>query len=443
MKKLLIMFIACNILSCTYLYSQLSVAVTKKNPDCAGFSNGNIQLNISGGVQPYSINWYNNSGFFASNTDFVNNLQAGKFWFDITDFNGLTATDTIYLTTFQITTIDEITDAPCYSSNGTIKITPQGGRDFYFGYWQRMVWNPSLNTMVLDAVWKDTSYTNIDTNYLSKAYPKGSYILTIIDSSGLGCSVIKNIEIKEPTSPVSLQETHTNNICKYDTTALIQITAYGGTKPYLYTWSSGQATALISNLKADLYTVTVKDSKGCTIKESVNIEEPFQELLIISDKQDVSCRDNHDGSVSILNLENGITPYTYKWSNSENTANISNLNADIYNLTVTDGNNCKATESFDVKLTDIDCITINNVITPDGNGKNDYWIIDNIDLYPDCEVSVFDRWGNIVFSKSGGYDNLWNADYKGNLLNSGDYYYIVNLNKDNYKIYTGPVKIIK
>ncbi|OFX42407.1 MAG: hypothetical protein A2046_13350 [Bacteroidetes bacterium GWA2_30_7] len=414
MKKIILIICAINALTFTCLYSQILVSFVKQNPECYGFSNGNIELNITGGVEPYSIIWTNNSGIFATDTNFVDNLQAGKYWFDITDFNGLTATDTVYLTTFQISTIDEITDAPCYSANGAIKITPQGGREFYFGYWRRMVWNPSLNTMILDPTWQDSSRTNIDTNYFSKSYPKGFYILTVVDSSGLGCSIVKNIEIKEPTSQISLQETHTNNICKFDTAALIQVNAYGGTNPYLYSWSSGKTTPTISNLKAGLYTVTVSDSKGCTISESINVEEPFQEILLISEKNDVSCRDNHDGSVSIQYIENSIAPYTYKWSNSETTVNISNLDADIFIITVTDGNNCKAIDTFDVKLTDIDCITINNVITPDGNGKNDYWIIDNIHLYPKCEVSVFDRWGNIVFNKTSGYDNLWNADYKGN-----------------------------
>lgn len=443
MTKSIIIFFACNLLFCIHLYSQIIVTVIKNNPDCYGFTNGDIQLNISGGLQPYSIIWSNNSGVFGTDTNFVDNLAAGKYWFDITDQNGLTATDTIQLTTFQISTIDLISDAPCYASSGAIKITPQGGRNFYHGYWRRKIWNPSLNAMEIDAGWYDTSKTNIDTNYLAKAYPKGFYILTIVDSSGLGCSIVKNIEIKEPTSPVSLQETHNHNICKYDTTASIQINAFGGTKPYLFTWSSGHTTSSLSNLKAGLYTVTVRDSKGCTINESIDIDEPFQDMIIISEKNDVSCRDNHDGSVSIHNVENSIAPYAYKWSNSETSDNIANLDADIYIVTVTDGNNCVAIDTFDVKLTDIDCITINNVITPDGNGKNDFWIIDNIHLYPDCDVSIFDRWGHQVFSKTGGYDNLWNADYKGNQLNSGDYYYIVNLNKSNYKIYTGPVKIIK
>jgi len=96
-----------------------------------------------------------------------------------------------------------------------------------------------------------------------------------------------------------------------------------------------------------------------------------------------------------------------------------------------------------VALNDVDCIIINNVITPDGNGKNDTWIIKNIELYPDCDVTVIDRWGKIVLPKTVGYDNSWDATFDGNILDSGDYYYIVNLNIGNYPPYTGPLKIIK
>ncbi|MBU0764215.1 MAG: gliding motility-associated C-terminal domain-containing protein, partial [Bacteroidetes bacterium] len=68
--------------------------------------------------------------------------------------------------------------------------------------------------------------------------------------------------------------------------------------------------------------------------------------------------------------------------------------------------------------------------------------IENIHLYPGCEVSVFDRWGKLVFSDTG-YDNSWDGTCDGEELNNGDFYYVVTLNKGNYPPYTGPLKIIK
>ena len=94
-------------------------------------------------------------------------------------------------------------------------------------------------------------------------------------------------------------------------------------------------------------------------------------------------------------------------------------------------------------MRDCDCITIYNVVTPDGNGKNDTWEIKNIHLYPNAEVKVFNRWGKLVYIKNKGYDNSWDGKFEGSLLDSGDYYYVVNLNMGNYPPYTGPIKILK
>ena len=70
-----------------------------------------------------------------------------------------------------------------------------------------------------------------------------------------------------------------------------------------------------------------------------------------------------------------------------------------------------------------------DVITPNGDGKNDYWFIPNADLYPDMVVIVFNRWGEEVFSQKG-YDNdskVWRGIFKGKTLPVGTYYYIITI----------------
>ncbi len=67
-----------------------------------------------------------------------------------------------------------------------------------------------------------------------------------------------------------------------------------------------------------------------------------------------------------------------------------------------------------------------NVITPNGDGKNDKWIIWNINRYPDNEVKVFDRAGRQVFYKKN-YFNDWDGTYNGHPLDEGSYLYIITL----------------
>jgi gliding motility-associated-like protein len=84
------------------------------------------------------------------------------------------------------------------------------------------------------------------------------------------------------------------------------------------------------------------------------------------------------------------------------------------------------------------CIVIHNVITPNGDGKNDTWIIDCIEDYPDNTVQIFNRWGDVVNSFDR-YDNttqVWKGTNKsGKLLPAGTYYYVLQIR--NEKARTG------
>ena len=79
-----------------------------------------------------------------------------------------------------------------------------------------------------------------------------------------------------------------------------------------------------------------------------------------------------------------------------------------------------------------DCILIYNVITPNGDGVNDTWIIDCIESYPDNTVRIFNRWGDLIirFDHYDNTTNIWKGtNAKGDLLPDGTYYYIVTINK--------------
>ncbi|MFA6277552.1 MAG: gliding motility-associated C-terminal domain-containing protein, partial [Pedobacter sp.] len=67
-----------------------------------------------------------------------------------------------------------------------------------------------------------------------------------------------------------------------------------------------------------------------------------------------------------------------------------------------------------------------NIITPDGNGKNDYWTIKNIEYFPENNVKIFDRAGRVIYDKKG-YKNDWDATYNGKPLNEDAYLYVIDL----------------
>ena len=77
-----------------------------------------------------------------------------------------------------------------------------------------------------------------------------------------------------------------------------------------------------------------------------------------------------------------------------------------------------------------DNILVYNGITPNNDGINDTWMIAGIENYPDNDVTIFNRWGNVV-KELHGYDNVnvrWNATYEDNRqLPDGTYYYLIRI----------------
>ncbi|MCC8423439.1 MBG domain-containing protein [Mucilaginibacter sp. UR6-11] len=86
-------------------------------------------------------------------------------------------------------------------------------------------------------------------------------------------------------------------------------------------------------------------------------------------------------------------------------------------------------------------VIVTNTFTPNGDGVNDTWDIQNIAQYPECTVEIFSRYGNKVFY-SLGYPNPWNGQYNGAALPVGTYYYIIKFNADTKSI-TGNLTIIR
>jgi gliding motility-associated-like protein len=88
----------------------------------------------------------------------------------------------------------------------------------------------------------------------------------------------------------------------------------------------------------------------------------------------------------------------------------------------------------------VDCLTIYEIITPNGDGRNDTWRLRNAVLYPDAEIFVYSRWGKLVYhSRNAGEE--WDGTYNGKLLPNDSYHYVIHLN-DGSEPRTGVISII-
>jgi len=96
-------------------------------------------------------------------------------------------------------------------------------------------------------------------------------------------------------------------------------------------------------------------------------------------------------------------------------------------------------------IVEVECgtdLSIPNVFTPNGDGKNDLWNIAGLEDFPDVTVKVFNRWGDSMFESTAGYTDPWDGTYNGTAAPSATYYYIIVLGSGEEGI-TGTINIIR
>jgi gliding motility-associated-like protein len=171
----------------------------------------------------------------------------------------------------------------------------------------------------------------------------GNYIASISD--GLGCEVLKPFTIATPaviTATTSLSSAIT---CAGLSDGKATLAFTGGTAPMSFKWSDAaiQTTQTAINLGAGLYTVTVTDANGCSKTSTISMAAP-QVLLAGSIGTPAKCFGQANGS-ALASAAGGISPYSYAWSNGQNTLTATNMAAGAYTLTVIDANLCTKTSS--------------------------------------------------------------------------------------------------
>jgi gliding motility-associated-like protein len=138
----------------------------------------------------------------------------------------------------------------------------------------------------------------------------------------------------------------------------------------------------------------------------------------------------------------------YTWTPSEGLDNNSLSNPTAaptqetnYILTTTDGNGCVGQDSLVISIYDDFNLIVNNLITPDNNGANDFWEIGNIENYQNANVYIYDRWGKEIL-KTTNYQNNWNGASGTDQLPDGTYYYIISI-PGQEKVYKGGITILR
>lgn len=173
-------------------------------------------------------------------------------------------------------------------------------------------------------------------------------------------------------------------------------------------------------------------------------QQPESNSLIVAEaKVNVSCIGANNGSITLSVTEATGTVH-YSWAGFPDTVSqLQNLYPGVYTYTVSD-DNFTITDTVKITEDQVDCddrVHVYSGITPNGDGSNDVWQIDGITNFSTSVVSIFNRWGNLIWSAQN-YNNddvVWRGtNQKGEILPDATYFYIIEAGG---KIYKGWVEL--
>jgi gliding motility-associated-like protein len=397
----------------------LAVTMAKTDVRCNGESNGTATATATGGTAPYTYEW----NTVPVQTDAqATGLAAGTYTVTVTDANGCIISGNVTIDEPAALTVAIIsqTNVFCFGeATGSAVAEASGGTAPYSYSW---------NT------------TPAQTSETATGLVAGAYIVTVTDANG--CTATESVTITQPPFGVEVIITSTDALCYGQANGEATAAASGGTAPYSYSWNTTpvQTGATATGLAAGTYTVTVTDADGCTTSGTVTIAEPEAIVLTVA-VTDASCPNEANGTIN-LTISGGTAPYTVIWDDGTMDEDRTSIPDGTYTVIVTDANGCTGNTTVTVGIIGIDCLEIPTVFTPNGDGKNDVWRLINIELYPDAELLVFNRWGRRVYQTKNIATNPWDGKFRGRVLPTDSYHYVLHLN-DGTLPRTGVVTILK
>ena len=187
-----------------------------------------------------------------------------------------------------------------------------------------------------------------------------------------------------------------------------------------YEWSDGQTGRIINVDKETKLTLTVTNNQGCSESKMIKIIESAP-----ADEVSVEVHDFQENNYIVINAK-GIGKYEYSIDNInfQEDKLIEKLEAGSYTVYVRDKNGCgMVTKTFDI-------IDAPRFFTPNGDGYNDYWQANHLQVLPGSYIHIYDRYGKLIKvllpTEQG-----WDGTFEGQPLPATDYWYVAFIKQNN------------
>ena len=299
-------------------------------------------MHLEQGTPPYSYEWFDYNLSSLSNDDSLFNVSTGSYFVEIMDANGCDTFTTVQVISSQLplTASPQVYGVSC-RGDSTGMIIADGGGSFapYKYYWMGSSGDTLRYTGLM--IGRDT---------LRDLFA-GTYMLHIYDSQE--CFEDYILTVGEPATSLSIDSLLTvlDIACYGDSVGSAMMYVSGGMPNYSYLWESGEIDLIATSLKAGYNTVSVTDAWGCTVKDSIQINENPLIESTVSVVQNVSCYGSSDGIASVTS-SGGIPSYIYFWSNGHTGFSVPdtayNLLFGSYYVTTRDALGCEVIDSIDI-----------------------------------------------------------------------------------------------
>jgi gliding motility-associated-like protein len=376
---------------------------------------GTVSLNVSGGTGGVGLTyqWFRNRQSINSSSalDSILTMQEGNYYASITDpaVNCTLHTDTVRLTR-SATVVASLS-----STSGLNRICPQESLTLQGGGGVSYIWQQ--NGQLAPA-------TTTSSQFL--ATTAGSYVVTAVDV--FGCQGTSAPLTLTMVPAISVRLDSIIPMCGVDAPVYTLIGSpaggeFGGVGVSAAAFNPKQA-----GLGNHVITYGVKAAPECKVQTATRIAvvAPIPTIQFVEQTMVVYKGKTFPLVPSLTGNPTGFTwtPATYLSSPSVADPIVTEVETGItYKLDVANDAGCRASDT--VRIVVVERIWLPDAFSPNGDGKNDVWELTGIDAFPEAIVTIYDRWGEVIYQSEKGYAQPFDGKYNGMVLPEGVYAYRV------------------